>query len=647
MRKIKTFMAFLTAMTMVFGAVNITAYADENASDGKTTLTAEKSNSRTATISVIDEETGELVDQDMGLQLLGHPSNMVEGAGGTIFVGGWDSSKKNPYTFEELPEDFTFFVQYIQISHDGKLTHDGVEYDGYEYWIDDEKSERSFEVTNGVPKEVKIYAKKNYYKHVAKDETNVTVAPTLKGDVDLNGEVSLSDVVCLSKYNLNSKLFPLANDTALANADMNSDGEVNGLDTSALIEQQLGGAYTESAPEPLSNETVELTKNITPISIQASKPDSKFENSQIDFAVSLLQNTLEENKNTLVSPYSAAQALAMTANGAQNNTLKELMDVIGGGMDIDSFNKNMAGFRENRPIEEYGRLLTANSIWYKNDKRRFIADENFLLTNKSYYDAQIYSAPMNSDTINDINDWVKLHTEGMIPKIVDKFEDDVIMALVNAVSFDAEWQIPFDGSTDRKGFFTAADGKAQDAKVLSDTHYENYLKDDEASGVLYNYSGGKYAFAAILPNEGISANEYTKGLTAEKFSSLLNSAETVKVKLQMPKFSVDYSQDLNDTLKAMGIKDAFDENKADFEKMGTAELGGIHINKVLQKTHIDVDEEGTKAAAATYIEMGAPTSAAPDLTEPKQVILNRPFVYAIVDTETNIPIFIGTLNTLE
>ena len=472
---------------------------------------------------------------------------------------------------------------------------------------------------------------------------NEKAVSTLKGDADLNGLVDLADLTTVAKYNLSNESYPLANDTAYANADMNDDGEVNGLDTSALIENQLG-RERKTIDIPETDKTVELTAKVQPVSIQASKPSDKFENSQIDFAVELLKNTAEENTNTLVSPYSAAQALAMTANGAQKNTLNEMMNVIGGGMDIDSFNNDMAGFNSNLPNNEGCKLLTANSIWYHNDAQRFTPYEDFLKTNKSFYNAQVFSAPMNDETVNDVNAWVNEHTDSMIPKIIEKFDPDTIMALVNAVTFNGKWETAYGDAYKQPEYFTSADGKYQDADVLFEDGYMPYFKDEQASGFMKKYKGGRYAFAAILPDEGVSVNDYINGLTADKLNDLLSNAENCPIHTEIPKFTADYSKELNNTLQAMGIKDAFDETKADFTKMGKADYNGIHISKVIQKTHIEVDEGGTKAAASTVVGISAPTAAAPPETH---VALNRPFVYAIVDTETNIPIFMGTLNSLE
>ena len=467
----------------------------------------------------------------------------------------------------------------------------------------------------------------------------------LKGDADLNGLVELADLVTVAKNVLSDSAFPLKNSVAYKNADMNDDDNVDSLDVSALIENQLGKDKKEPAPEPVnSSETVELTAKINRFSVQTSKPDSKFEDSQIDFAVSLLKNTMLKDRNTLVSPYSVSQALAMTANGAGNNTLKEMMNVIGGGMDITGFNKQMAGYKNSQPNDEDCRLLSANSIWYTNDTNKFVADESFLQTDKSYYDAQIFSAPLDNNTVKDVNSWVEKHTDGMIPSIIDKFEENSIMTLVNAVTFDAKWMSPYYDSYDRKNFFTAVDGTKQDAKIMGKLSYMPYLKDKEASGVLKYYADGRYAFAAILPNEDIPINDYVKGLTAEKLSSLLRSAKDEEVDFTLPKFKTEFDSSLVDQLKAMGVNDAFDVGTADFSKMGTSDLGGIFINDVIHKTFIDVNETGTRAAAATAVEMAAGDAL---IENYETVTLDRPFVYAIVDTQTNIPIFIGTLLTLK
>ena len=458
----------------------------------------------------------------------------------------------------------------------------------------------------------------------------------LKGDISNSGTVDKDTLKQFGRY-------LVKNDTidSFENSDMNGDGQINVIDYLILKRQVVKDG---TPPEPTNNTTTELTANIKPYTVASKAPDKKYAASQAGFALSLLKKTFQKDDNTLVSPYSVVQALSMTANGADNNTLKEMLGVIGSGLTLDELNSYNAAFRTSQPNDEKCKLLTANSIWCTSDKR-FTVDKDFLTKNKSYYDAQVFSTPFDNSSVTAVNDWVKEHTDGMIPKIVEEFTGDEVMALINAVTFDAKWALPYEDSYENSSFFKAVDGKTQKASILSETGTMPYLADKEATGFMKYYEGGRYAFAAILPNEGTSIDKYVSGLTANKLSSILSTAKKTTVHSVMPKFKTDYSSSLVNTLAAMGINDAFDPAKADFSKLGKSTDGNIFIGDVIHKTHIDVDEEGTKAAAATAVIMK--DNAMPFYEDMKEVILNRPFVYAIVDTETNIPIFIGTQLTLE
>ena len=192
------------------------------------------------------------------------------------------------------------------------------------------------------------------------------------------------------------------------------------------------------------------------------------------------------------------------------------------------------------------------------------------------------------------------------------------------------------------GDFTTADGTVQTAQYLSGAEYI-YLEDSEATGFIKYYEGGKLGFAAILPNEDISIDEYVSGLTGEKFNALLEGRKIVCVDTKLPKFEYDSFFNLGDTLKSMGMTDAFDSSLADFSGIGKVLSGyDLCIGTVLQTAHIDLNEEGTTAAAATMVVL--PTS----VPLPKfEITLDRPFVYAIIDMETNVPLFMGAVTSVE
>ena len=168
-----------------------------------------------------------------------------------------------------------------------------------------------------------------------------------------------------------------------------------------------------------------------------------------------------------------------------------------------------------------------------------------------------------------------------------------------------------------------------------------YFEDEKATGFMKRYKGGKYAFVAMLPNEGVSVSEYIASLDGESLNALLANPQYGTVHTSIPKFETEYKVEMSEILQDMGMTEAFDMYNADFEGLGTSTGGNIYISRVLHKTFISVGEKGTKAGAATIVEMKDGAAAEP--TEPKEVYLDRPFVYMLVDCENNIPFFIGTM----
>lgn len=166
-----------------------------------------------------------------------------------------------------------------------------------------------------------------------------------------------------------------------------------------------------------------------------------------------------------------------------------------------------------------------------------------------------------------------------------------------------------------------------------------YIETENATGFVKYYKGGKFAFVALLPNEGTNIDSYIASLTGKGFLGALNSRKNTRVNTQMPKFKCEYSNSLIDTLKKMGMSTAFDGNRANFSSMATLKNENIYISDVIHKTFIEVAEKGTRAGAATAVIAGK--SAAMPVEQPKEVRLTRPFVYAIIDTRTNLPLFIG------
>jgi serine protease inhibitor len=339
-------------------------------------------------------------------------------------------------------------------------------------------------------------------------------------------------------------------------------------------------------------------------------------------------------QNTLISPVSVLSALGMTANGARETTLSQMEEVF--GLPTEKINQLLNLYMRNLPDEDKLKVSIANSIWFR-EGGRIDVKKDFLQTNANYYNAGIYRSPFDETTLKAINDWVTKETDGMIENILDEIPDEAVMYLINALSFDAEWETIYNEYSIWEDIFTADDGTVQTATMMYSEETQ-YIEDGEAKGFIKNYAGGKYAFVALLPPEDLSLAGYIATLSGDKLHSLIENAENTEVHTMMPKFTTEYSVEMSDILIMMGMEDAFDAYKADLKDLGTAE-GNLYISRVIHKTKIEVDEKGTKAGAATVVEVAEESAA---IEDPKTVYLDRPFMYLIVDKESYLPLFIGT-----
>ena len=384
----------------------------------------------------------------------------------------------------------------------------------------------------------------------------------------------------------------------------------------------------------------DLLKGINANKVAGKASDDDFSQSQMRLAVDMFKSSVLEskNENVLISPLSVQLALAMTANGADGETKAEMEALLGGKIPLEELNEYLYAYVKNLPSEDKFKLQIANSIWFRDDEGRLQVEQDFLQKNADYYGAQVYKDAFDEQTLKDINNWVKEHTDGMIDKILEEIDPDTVMYLINALVFDAEWEHVYDKSDVYKGKFTNISGTEKQIDMM---HSEEsiYLQDKKATGFMKSYSGGKYSFAALLPNEGVDIYDYIADLTGESLTKTLSTSKSGMVMATLPKFSYEYELTMNELLKDMGMPTAFSSSNADFLKLGKSTRGNIYIGEVLHKTFISVDELGTKAGAVTKVEMKDECAAMSEWV----VNLNRPFVYMIVDNETNLPVFIGTM----
>ena len=314
---------------------------------------------------------------------------------------------------------------------------------------------------------------------------------------------------------------------------------------------------------------------------------------------------------------------------------------------LESYLKTISKYDESHAgeaAEKNPKLSIANSMWIKEDPKLKV-EEDFITTNEKTYNAGIFKTIFDDAARIKVNKWIEENTGGTIKDMLSELPEDAIMLLVNALAFEGEWAEQYESHQVSPDVFYGVNGDNL-AEFMTNTE-GRYLRDTNASGFIKPYYNGNLAFAALLPDEGVDIDEYIDSLTGSKLSAVLSRAEEHDVVAKIPKFETESDTSLANILKIMGAKDAFDRWNADFSRLGTYEEddANIYIGDVLHKTYIKVSERGTKAGAATVVGMAVATSAL-DKEEPYRVTLDRPFIYMLVDTNENIPLFIGVLKSL-
>lgn len=359
-----------------------------------------------------------------------------------------------------------------------------------------------------------------------------------------------------------------------------------------------------------------------------------WENAVAGFGMELFQACFQGD-NTLVSPLSAVEALAMAANGADGQTLAQMEEVL--GIRTEQLNACLHDYVQALPSEEGNGVHLANGIWVNSESGLKVRPE-FLQANERWYGAGAFETVFDSDTRDAVNAWVSDNTGGRIDGILDELSPDKVMILVNALAFDGQWENIYREDQVQAGTFTAGNGESQDVELMHSTE-EVYLQDTDAVGFVKYYEGRDYAFAALLPEEGVPLQDYVASLTGERLRALLAEGERTLVEADIPKFTAGYGADLTGVLGALGMTDAFDGQKADFSRLAEAAAGELRIDQVQHRTYISVNEEGTEAGAAIAVDFVAMSMPGPVRT----VTLDRPFLYLLLDCEHQVPLFIGAM----
>ena len=393
------------------------------------------------------------------------------------------------------------------------------------------------------------------------------------------------------------------------------------------------GKEAPPAPEMTPEQTPErdLAARVTARPVMGAEVTEEGVLAAVKFGLDLFRESLD-GENTLVSPLSVLEALAMTANGAAGDTLEQMESVF--GLDRDDLNGFLLAYRNG--LGDGTNI--ANGIWL-NDELGLSVKEPFLQANADYYGAGVTQGAFDEAARDEINAFVRDHTAGRIERILDELDPAAAMVLVNALSFDGTWETIYREDQIQAGTFTSAAGEEQDAAFMwSDG--ENYIADSHAEGFVKYYEGRDYAFAALLPEEGMTLADYAATLTAEGLRAMLENEAAESAGAALPKFTASWGAELSPSLAAMGMPDLFDPEKADLSAI--AADAALHVSQVQHRTFINVDEKGTQAGAATAVGVKAASLMGPE----KQVVLDRPFLYMLIDCGHNVPLFIGAVTEM-
>jgi serpin B len=378
--------------------------------------------------------------------------------------------------------------------------------------------------------------------------------------------------------------------------------------------------------------TDELIPDIASVEKRLIESDNKF-------GLKLFRelNKDEKDSNIFISPLSVAMALGMTYNGANGETQEAMQKTLElEGFTLQEVNKCYQHLIESLtqldPKVEFG---IANSIWYRENEGRRVPREEFLSLCDDYYSALVrgldFYDPSSADTINM---WVEEETNGRIKDLVGKPIDPLtLMFLINAIYFKGTWTYQFDRNETKDDWFYLPDGSRKHCRMMEQRGFFYYFEDEAFEAIDLPYGDGHFSMTIFLPRWGSDIDSLIEELNQENLNDWTGGFEKDSIDVYIPKFKLEYETGFNNVLTKLGMGIAFAPGKADFTKMYEQE--GVWIDTVKHKSFVEVNEEGTEAAAATIVEMkkGPPSGFRTD----------RPFVFMIREKISKTILFIGKI----
>jgi len=373
-----------------------------------------------------------------------------------------------------------------------------------------------------------------------------------------------------------------------------------------------------------------------------SSAEEQVVNSANDFAFDIFSriNQVDRDANIFLSPFSISTALSMTANGAVGETLDGIKKTLRQDhlsiQEVNESYEKLSTFIAD--LDPKVNLKLANSTWYKQNLE---VNHKFKKVLSSYYNAEVHAADFsNPGTKELINGWIEDKTNGKIPDMIDEIPASIVMYLINAIYLKAIWQFQFDKSKTSKMEFDLGNGQKLPVDMMyCDGLNANFFSNDELQFIEVPYGNGQFVFSILLPNNPKSLDELINTMSIEQLNNYIQSADTSTFKLYLPKFKIKYKITLNELLADMGMEQSFGVN-ANLPNLFVEDLD-LYISRVLHQSFIEVDEEGTEAAAATVVEI-VKTSIGPD-SKPSTLFIDKPFAFFIREKHSNAVIFSGKM----
>ncbi|NLO38589.1 MAG: serpin family protein [Ruminiclostridium sp.] len=411
------------------------------------------------------------------------------------------------------------------------------------------------------------------------------------------------------------------------------------MDSSASgMQDPKTSAPEDSTVEPEKDETIIVDKGDQEPGPEENKSEGQINEAVItanrEFSWNLFKkiNTEDSSGNVFISPYSIANALTMALNGAEGNTRVEMEKALQvAGVTRDDLNRAYAA-EANRlsKLDKKVTLQNANSIWLRDS---FQVKKDFIDRNKAYLGAEVQTLDFSDpSSVGVINNWVSDKTNRLIPSIISPpISTETIMYLINAIYFKGEWTTEFKQENTQEKDFYALDGKTDKVQMMFRGGKIDYLNNDELQAVRLPYGDEKVSMVVILPKKDL--NSWIDSMNGDKWKGILTGFNPVSdLQLQIPKFKMEYGiKELNGVLKELGMREAFSDG-ADFSGIAN----NLFISQVLHKAVVDVNEQGTEAAAVTAVVMQVTS-----FIEPVSFTADRPFFFAIVDNEQGNLLFMG------